>query len=76
VKTLIVETGIKRVLYHARNRTGQAERLADSTDPGARKELSEHLLWCRKLVDKAFKRRRPARKTQVDTSQALLDLDL
>jgi hypothetical protein len=75
VKDIIVTTGIKHLLFQARKRSYKAEMDANTTDPGARKERSEHILWCRKLVDRAFKPRRKTTKRK-DTSISLFDLDL
>lgn len=74
VRTTIVQTGISHLLYRANRRTNQANQLAETTDPGARTERSEHLNWCRRLVDRAFKPRKPYRRQQLDQGMSLMDL--
>jgi len=71
-KNIIVKTGISHLLYLARRRTYRSDQLAETTDPGARNERSEHLLWCRNLVNKAFKPRRSRRKKDTGISGTTL----
>lgn len=75
VRDKIISTGISHLLFLAGRRTRRADQLADTCDPGARAERSEHLLWCRKLVNRAFKPRRPrTRKENPTNGTSLLEL--
>jgi hypothetical protein len=75
VKDIIVKVGISHLLYLAGRKTYRADQTSETTDPGARKERSEHLIWCRGLVNKAFKPRRPRRKKVTPTEgTSLFDL--
>lgn len=65
VRDTIVKAGISHLLYLASRKTYRADQLSETTDPGARKERSEHLAWCRSLVNKAFKPRQQRREKEV-----------
>lgn len=75
VKETIVKAGISHLLFLARRKTMRADQLAETTDPGARQERSEHINWCRSLVNKAFKPRKPRqRKASEQVGSSLFDV--